>query len=422
MMSSAMDTVTEAQTAIAMALMGGIGVLHRNCTAEQQAKMVRRVKVSARGDLKPHHGQAVADIGEILQLIEETGITGFPVVDENGVLVRNVHRSRHSLCRHPQTRVGEIMSTPALSLPLSNRLEAEDFFRRYKLEKLPLVDAQGRLGGLITLTRLARIKTIPTLFATNKGSLMVAAAIGVGDEALERAAAQVEAGVDMLVVDSAHGHSDRCFAPFPPSSVAFPACFCRVATSPPPKGAIALAKRASDIVKVGMGPGSICTARVVSGVGVAQFSAVLRSHPRTAQRLSQVAIVADGASAIRATSPRRSPRGADAVMIGGLFCRYRRSPRRAFSFRSIYKTYRGMGSLAAMRKAGRDRYGQRQRHRSLKLVPRRRQTRVPYRGPLGSVVSQLIGGLRSGMGLRRCSQRTTCATAPSSSHHRVWSA
>ena len=187
MMSSAMDTVTEAQTAIAMALMGGIGVLHRNCTAEQQAKMVRRVKKFQHAVIaSPITVKPSQTIGEVHQLIEETGITGFPVVDENGVLVGMCTGRDIRYVVTPQTRVGEIMSTPALSLPLgATRLEAEDFFRRYKLEKLPLVDAQGRLGGLITSRDWRESKSHPDAVRDEQGSLMVAAAIGVGDEALE---------------------------------------------------------------------------------------------------------------------------------------------------------------------------------------------------------------------------------------------
>ncbi len=401
MMSSAMDTVTEAQTAIAMALMGGIGVLHRNCTAEQQAKMVRRVKKFQHAVIaSPITVKPSQTIGEVHQLIEETGITGFPVVDENGVLVGMCTGRDIRYVVTPQTRVGEIMSTPALSLPLgATRLEAEDFFRRYKLEKLPLIDAQGRLGGLITSRDWRESKSHPDAVRDEQGSLMVAAAIGVGDEALERAAAQVEAGVDMLVVDSAHGHSDGVLRTVSAIKRRFPSLLLSGGNIATAEGAIALAEAGVDIVKVGMGPGSICTTRVVSGVGVAQFSAVLEVTRALRSAFPQVAIVADGGIRYSGDITKALAAGADAVMIGGLFAGTDEAPGELVLFQGrSYKTYRGMGSLAAMRKGGRDRYGQGGVVEASKLVPEGVEARVPYRGPLGSVVSQLIGGLRSGMG------------------------
>jgi IMP dehydrogenase len=401
MMSSAMDTVTEAQTAIAMALMGGIGVLHRNCTAEQQAKMVRRVKKFQHAVIaSPITVKPSQTIGEVHQLIEETGITGFPVVDENGVLVGMCTGRDIRYVVTPQTRVGEIMSTPALSLPLgATRLEAEDFFRRYKLEKLPLVDAQGRLGGLITSRDWRESKSHPDAVRDEQGSLMVAAAIGVGDEALERAAAQVEAGVDMLVVDSAHGHSDGVLRTVSAIKRRFPSLLLSGGNIATAEGAIALAEAGVDIVKVGMGPGSICTTRVVSGVGVAQFSAVLEVTRALRSAFPHVAIVADGGIRYSGDITKALAAGADAVMIGGLFAGTDEAPGELVLFQGrSYKTYRGMGSLAAMRKGGRDRYGQGGVVEASKLVPEGVEARVPYRGPLGSVVSQLIGGLRSGMG------------------------
>ncbi|MBL8634443.1 MAG: IMP dehydrogenase [Myxococcales bacterium] len=401
MLSSAMDTVTEAQTAIAMALMGGIGVLHRNCSAEEQAKMVRRVKKFQHAVIaSPITVKPSQTIGEVHELIEETGVTGFPVVDENGVLVGMCTGRDIRYVITPSTRVGEIMSTPALSLPLgATRLEAEDFFRRYKLEKLPLVDAQGRLGGLITSRDWRESKSHPDAVRDEQGSLMVAAAIGVGDEALERAAAQVEAGVDMLVIDSAHGHSDGVLRTIAAIRSRFPSLLLSGGNIATAEGALALAEAGVDIVKVGMGPGSICTTRVVSGVGVAQFSAVLEVTHALRSAFPQVAIVADGGIRYSGDITKALAAGADAVMIGGLFAGTDEAPGELVLFQGrSYKTYRGMGSLAAMRKGGRDRYGQAGIAEASKLVPEGVEARVPYRGPLGSVVSQLIGGLRAGMG------------------------
>ena len=405
MMSSAMDTVTEAQTAIAMALMGGIGVLHRNCTAEQQAKMVRRVKKFQHAVIaSPITVKPSQTIGEVHQLIEETGITGFPVVDENGVLVGMCTGRDIRYVVTPQTRVGEIMSTPALSLPLgATRLEAEDFFRRYKLEKLPLVDAQGRLGGLITSRDWRESKSHPDAVRDEQGSLMVAAAIGVGDEALERAAAQVEAGVDMLVVDSAHGHSDGVLRTVSAIKRRFPSLLLSGGNIATAEGAIALAEAGVDIVKVGMGPGSICTTRVVSGVGVAQFSAVLEVTRALRSAFPQVAIVADGGIRYSGDIIKALAAGADCVMLGGLFAGTEEAPGEVVLYQGrSYKSYRGMGSLGAMQAGSKDRYFQDTENAAEKLVPEGIEGRVPYKGPVASVVHQLEGGIRSGMGYCGC--------------------
>ncbi len=401
MMSSAMDTVTEAQTAIAMALMGGIGVLHRNCSPEEQAKMVRRVKKFQHAVIaNPITVRPSLTIGEVHNLIEETGITGFPVVDDRGVLVGMCTGRDIRYVTTPNTLVSDVMSTPVMSLPMgATRLEAEDFFRRYKLEKLPLVDKQGRLGGLITSRDWRESKSHPDAVRDEQGSLMVAAAIGVGEEAMLRAAAQVEAGVDMLVVDSAHGHSDGVLNTVRAIKQRFPLLLLSGGNIATAEGAIALAEAGADIVKVGMGPGSICTTRVVSGVGVAQFSAVLEVTRALRSAHPRVAIVADGGIRYSGDITKALAAGADAVMIGGLFAGTDEAPGELVLYQGrSYKTYRGMGSLAAMKKGSKDRYGQEGIVEASKLVPEGVEARVPYRGPLGSVVSQLLGGLRAGMG------------------------
>jgi IMP dehydrogenase len=281
----------------------------------------------------------------------------------------------------------------------ATRSEAEDFFRRYKLEKLPLVDAQGRLGGLITSRDWREAKSHPDAVRDEQGSLMVAAAIGVGEEALSRAEAQVEAGVDMLVIDSAHGHSDGVLSTVRAIKQRFPSLLLSAGNIATAEGAIALAEAGADIIKVGMGPGSICTTRVVSGVGVAQFSAVMEVTQARSRRFPDVAIVADGGIRYSGDVTKALAAGADAVMIGGLFAGTDEAPGELVLYQGrSYKTYRGMGSLAAMKKGSKDRYGQGGVAESSKLVPEGVEARVPYRGPLGSVVAQLLGGLRSGMG------------------------
>jgi IMP dehydrogenase len=400
-MSSAMDTVTEAQTAIAMALIGGIGVLHRNCSHEEQAKMVRRVKKFQHAVISnPITVRPSMSIGEVHRLIEETCVTGFPVVDDQGILVGMCTGRDIRYVTSHSTLVSEVMSTPARSLPMgATRSEAEDFFRRYKLEKLPLVDAQGRLGGLITSRDWREAQSHPDAVRDDQGSLMVAAAIGVGEEALERAAAQVEAGVDMLVVDSAHGHSERVLETVRALKKRFSKLLVTGGNVATAQGALALAEAGADVVKVGMGPGSICTTRVVSGVGVAQFSAILEVTRALRHAWPEVAIVADGGIRYSGDVTKALAAGADAVMIGGLFAGTDEAPGELVLYQGrSYKTYRGMGSLAAMKKGSRDRYGQSNITEVAKLVPEGVEARVPYRGPLGSVVAQLIGGLRSGMG------------------------
>lgn len=401
MMSSAMDTVTEEQTAIAMALMGGIGVLHRNCTPDEQAKMVRRVKKFQHAVIaSPITVRPSMTIGEVYRLIEETGITGFPVVDERGVLLGMCTGRDIRYVTTPTTLVQDVMSRPARSLPMgATRSEAEDFFRRFKLEKLPLIDAQGRLGGLITSRDWREAKSHPDAVRDEQGSLMVAAAIGVGGEAMLRAEAQVEAGVDMLVIDSAHGHSEGVLTTVQTIKQRFPKLLLSAGNVATAEGAVALAEAGADIIKVGMGPGSICTTRVVSGVGVAQFSAVLEVTRALRGAFPQVAVVADGGIRYSGDVTKALAAGADAVMIGGLFAGTDEAPGELVLYQGrSYKTYRGMGSLAAMKKGSKDRYGQGSVAETSKLVPEGVEARVPYRGPLGSVVSQLLGGLRSGMG------------------------
>lgn len=403
LLSAAMDTVTESQTAIAMALMGGLGVLHKNCPPEEQAKMVRRVKKFQHAVIaSPVTVKPTDSIGEVQQLIAETGVTGFPVVDEADVLVGMCTGRDIRYITDLNTQVSEIMSWPPRSLPLgATRGEAEEFFRRYKLEKLPLIDSKGRLKGLITSRDWRQAQSHPSALRDPRGSLVVAAAIGVGDEGLERAALMVEAGVDCLCVDSAHGHSAgvlRTISALRKLYPELPIIGGNVATA---EGALALLEAGASLIKVGMGPGSICTTRVVSGVGVAQFSAITEVAAAVRGRPG-VAIIADGGIRYSGDITKALAAGADAVMIGGLFAGTDESPGDIVLYQGrSYKAYRGMGSLAAMKKAGgggRDRYGQQAVEDLGKLVPEGVEARVPYRGPIGRVVEQLLGGLRAGMG------------------------
>jgi IMP dehydrogenase len=396
-----MDTVTESQTAIAMALMGGLGVLHKNCTPDEQARMVRRVKKFQHAVIHtPLTVNANQTIGQVKQLIEESGVTGFPVVDENGILVGMCTGRDIRYITDPAAKVSDIMSWPPRSLPVSaTRAEAEEFFRRYKLEKLPLVDGTGRLRGLITSRDWRQAVSHPSALRDSAGSLAVAAAVGVGDDGLARAAAQVEAGVDCLVVDSAHGHSQGVLQMVATLRKTYPQLQIMAGNIATADGALALVDAGANIIKVGMGPGSICTTRVVSGVGAAQFSAVQEAAQAVRSRHAGVAIIADGGIRYSGDITKALAAGADAVMIGGLFAGTDESPGDIVLYQGrSYKSYRGMGSLAAMKKGSKDRYGQSGVEEPAKLVPEGVEARVPYRGPLGRVVEQLLGGLRAGMG------------------------
>ncbi len=406
-LSAAMDTVTESQTAIAMALFGGLGVLHRNCSAEEQAKMVRRVKkfqhavIHSPLTIKPDQ-----TIDEVQQLILETGVTGFPVVDDRGVLVGMCTGRDIRYVTDGSAKVADIMSTPVHSLPLSaTRADAEAFFRKWKLEKLPLIDDSGRLGGLITSRDWRESESHPSSLRDSQGSLMVAAAVGVGDEGLARAALQVEAGVDCLVLDSAHGHSEGVLATLRTLRKLYPMLPIIGGNVGMAEGALALIEAGASIVKIGMGPGSICTTRVVSGVGVAQWSAVVevaeavRKHYPRGSGEGSIGIIADGGVRYSGDITKALAAGADAVMIGSLFAGTDESPGEIVLYQGrSYKSYRGMGSLAAMKKGSRDRYRQQDIDQATKLVPEGVEARVPYRGPLKQVVEQLTGGLRAGMG------------------------
>lgn len=400
-LSAAMDTVTESRTAIAMALMGGLGVLHKNCTAEEQARMVRRVKKFQHAVIhSPLTVKANQTVGQVQQLIEETGVTGFPVVDERGVLVGMCTGRDIRYTTDPATQVSEIMSWPPRSLPIgATRGQAEEFFRRYKLEKLPLVDSEGRLGGLITSRDWRQAVSHPDALRDAAGSLAVAAAVGVGEDGLQRAAAQVEAGVDCLVVDSAHGHSEGVLRTVAALRQRYPQLELMGGNIATAEGALALVRAGANMIKVGMGPGSICTTRVVSGVGAAQFSAVLEVAQALRAAHPEVAIIADGGIRYSGDITKALAAGAHAVMVGGLFAGTDESPGETVLYQGrSYKSYRGMGSLAAMKKGSKDRYGQQGVEEPAKLVPEGVEARVPYRGPLGRVIEQLLGGLRSGMG------------------------
>ena len=405
LVSSAMDTVTESRMAIAMARQGGVGVLHRNLPAEEQAGQVDLVKRSEAGMVTdPVTCGPAADLGEADALMRRYRISGVPVVDADGVLVGIVTNRDLRFETDMSRLVREVMTPmPLVTAPVGTAGdEAMALLRRHKVEKLPLVDDRGRLRGLITVKDFVKVEQYPSATKDGGGRLVVAAAVGVGPDAEARAKLLVEAGADALVVDSAHGHSrgvlDMVALVKRQTSVQVVAG--NVATA---DGARALVDAGADAVKCGVGPGSICTTRVVAGVGVPQVTALLECARVT--REAGVPLIADGGLQYSGDIAKALAVGADTVMLGSLLAGVEESPgERVFLGGKQYKSYRGMGSLGAMqtragqRSFSKDRYAQDDVLSDDKLVPEGVEGQVPYRGPLSAVAHQLVGGLRAAMG------------------------
>ena len=401
LVSAAMDTVTEAAMAIAMAQQGGIGVIHKNFTIEEQAAEVRRVKKFESGmvvnPLTIHPDQTLADANALMQIHR---ISGFPVVERgSGRLVGILTHRDTRFATDPTIRVSELMTRDNLATVTagSSPEDARALLHRRRLEKLLVVDEAYRCVGLITVKDMDKAQAHPLANKDELGRLRAAAATGVGDDGAERAAALVDAGVDVVVVDTAHGHSDgvlRAVTRIKKASNAVQIIAGNVAT---PDGAKALIDAGADAVKIGIGPGSICTTRVVAGVGVPQFSAVLETA--AACRAQGVPAIADGGIRASGDMVKAIAAGADCVMVGSMLAGTDEAPGEVFLYQGrSYKSYRGMGSLGAMARGSADRYFQQEIKDTLKLVPEGIEGRVGYKGPMAAVVHQLVGGLRAGMG------------------------
>jgi IMP dehydrogenase len=399
--SSAMDTVTEWGMAIALAREGGIGVIHKNLDIAEQAAQVDRVKRSESGMVTdPVTLGPAATLGEARGLMARFHISGIPITD-GGRLVGILTNRDLRFEDERDKRVSEVMTREGLvTAPVGTTIEqARAILQRHRIEKLPIVDADGRLQGLITVKDIEKRIRHPHASKDALGRLRVAAAIGAGGDALERAAELVRAGVDALVVDSAHAHSAGVMKSAAEVRARFPDVDLVVGNVGTREGAVALADLGADAVKVGIGPGGICTTRVVSGAGMAQITAVLEAARALEDR--DVPIIADGGIHYSGDVVKALAAGAHSVMIGGLFAGTEESPGEVVLYEGrSYKVYRGMGSLGAMAaaKGSRERYFQEETEELTKLVPEGIEGRVPFKGPLAHSVFQLVGGLRAGMG------------------------
>ena len=404
-LSAAMDTVTEAEMAIAMAREGGLGVIHKNLSIEALAAMVRKVKRSEAGMIQdPVTLPPTATLEDAERLMREYRIGGLPVVDVYGRLLGLVTNRDLRFERDLKRPVTEVM-TPVERLvtarPGTTLEEAEELLRRHKVEKLPLVDESGRLKGLITLKDIVKRRQYPNAVKDAQGRLLVGAAVGASKDLPERAQALVEAGVDVLVLDSAHGHSKGILEALAYLKETFgervEVIAGNVATR---EGARALAERGADAVKVGIGPGSICTTRVVTGVGVPQITAILEAVAGVKDL--DVPVIADGGIKYTGDVAKAIAAGAHAVMLGSMLAGTDEAPgEEVLKDGRRYKLYRGMGSLGAMKQGSADRYFQdpeKGETEAKKLVPEGIEGMVPYKGPVADVLYQIVGGLRSAMG------------------------
>jgi IMP dehydrogenase len=409
MVSSAMDTVTEARMAIAMARHGGIGVLHRNLSIEDQAMQVDLVKRSEAGMVtNPITCSPEDTLRQVDGLCAKYRISGVPVVDGAGMLVGIVTNRDMRFEADKSALARDVMTPmPLVTAPVGVSTErALELLRQHKVEKLPIVDGSGRLAGLITVKDFAKSEQYPQATKDSAGRLRVAAAIGVGEDAYKRARSLVDAGVDALVVDSAHGHSRNVLEMVARLKGEVPEVDVIGGNVATHEGARSLVEAGADAVKVGVGPGSICTTRVVAGVGVPQVTAILEAT--AACRPAGVPVIGDGGMQYSGDIAKAIVAGADTVMLGSLLAGCEESPGELiFINGKQYKSYRGMGSLGAMQSRGvggpvrsysRDRYSQEDVLSDDRLVPQGIEGQVPYRGPLGAVAHQLIGGLRAAMG------------------------
>ena len=403
LVSAAMDTVTEADTAISMAREGGIGFVHRNMSIKSQAVEVDKVKKSESGMIVDpvtiHPDQKVA---EILDLMEKYRISGLPVVEGErlvGIVTNRDLRFETDLDK----TVAEVMTKDNLVTVREgiSLAESKKMLHAHRIEKLLVVDREGRLTGMITIKDIEKIKKYPNACKDRMGRLRVGAAVGVGEDMLPRAEALLDAGADVIVIDTSHGHSKNVIEAVEKLKQTFSSIELVAGNVGTGKGAEDLVKAGVDGVKIGIGPGSICTTRIIAGIGVPQLTAIMNC--RSTARKTGVPLIADGGIKFSGDITKALGAGAHCVMIGGLFAGTEESPGETIFYQGrSYKVYRGMGSLEAMKKGSKDRYAQHDESEDDKLVPEGIVGRVPYRGSLSGNILQLVGGLKAGMGYCGC--------------------
>lgn len=400
LISAAMDTVTESAMAIAMAQEGGIGILHKNMSIERQAAEVRKVKRSESGMIHdPMTLPESALLKEVLQIMKENKIGGIPIVDKDRILKGIITNRDLRFQKDLNLKVSDVMTkTNLVTGNVGTDLKkAEEILTKHKVEKLPLVDKQNKLIGLITYRDIMKVKARPASCRDNLGRLRVGAGVGVTADTLERVKALVQNGVDAIVIDTAHGHSKGVMEMLKKVKKEFPKLEVIVGNIATGEAAKDLVKAGADAVKVGIGPGSICTTRIIAGVGYPQLSAVY--EVAQAIKGSGVPVIADGGVRFTGDIPKAIAAGASSVMAGSLFAGVEESPGETVIFEGRkFKTYRGMGSIEAMEQGSKDRYFQDTEDDIKKLVPEGIVGRVSFKGGLSEVIYQLVGGLRAGMG------------------------
>jgi len=399
LLSAAMDTVTESGMAIAIARHGGLGVIHKNLSIDVQAEQVDRVKRSESGMiLDPITLTPDKTLRDAHELMARFSISGVPIVESDGRLVGIVTSRDLQFESKLDRTIREVMTADRLiTAPEGTTLEtAERILHEHRIEKLPVVDDQGKLQGLITVKDIFKRRLFPRACKDEHGRLRVGAAVGASEESLERAGALIDAGVDVLVLDTAHGHSEGVLQAVALMRERFPDAQIVAGNVGTREGAAALWERGADAVKVGVGPGSICTTRVVTGVGLPQLTAIINAVEGVK---GEIPIIADGGVRYSGDLVKALAAGAQAVMMGSMFAGTEEAPGESFLMEGRrFKTVRGMGSLSAMQEGSADRYFQDPEAELRKLVPEGIEARVPYKGPIADTIFQLVGGLQSGMG------------------------
>ncbi|MBX7205866.1 MAG: IMP dehydrogenase [Bacteroidia bacterium] len=400
LVSAAMDTVTESRLAIALAQQGGIGILHKNMSIERQADEVRRVKRSESGMIMdPITLFEDATLKDAHKLMKDNKIGGIPIVDK-GYMLKGILTNRDlRFEKNLNKKVSEIMTKDRLiTAPEGTTLQkAEGILQKYKIEKLPVVNKKGKLTGLITYKDILKLKDHPNACKDNHGRLLVGAAVGVTSDTIDRVGALVKAGVDLVIIDTAHGHSKGVISELKLVKKTFSNLQVVVGNIATAEAARDLAKAGADAVKVGVGPGSICTTRIIAGIGVPQLSAIYAAA--SALKNSGVPVIADGGIRYSGDLVKAIAAGASTIMAGSMFAGVEESPGETIIYEGRqFKSYRGMGSIEAMKEGSKDRYFQDAEEEISKLVPEGIVGIVPYKGNLKDVVYQMVGGLRAGMG------------------------